>query len=40
MLNSNVFDSCIIHISYIGCAKVKKSNSGAKMFNILISGTP
>jgi len=28
--NSNVFDSCIIHILYTGCAKIKKNNSGAK----------
>ena len=27
--NSNVFGSCIIHILYTGCAKIKK-NSGAK----------
>jgi len=28
--NSNVFDSCIIHILYTGCDKIKKINSGAK----------
>ena len=28
--NSNVFGSCIIHILYTGCAKIKKINSGAK----------
>jgi len=28
--NSNVFGSCIIHISYTGCAKIKKNNSGTK----------
>ena len=28
--NSNVFGSCIIHILYTGCAKIKKNNSGAK----------
>jgi len=28
--NSNIFDSCIIHILYTGCAKIKKNNSGAK----------
>jgi len=28
--NSNVFDSCVIHILYTGCAKTKKNNSGAK----------
>jgi hypothetical protein len=27
--NSNVFGSCIIHILYTGCAKIKK-NSGAE----------
>jgi len=30
--NSNLFGSCIIHILYTGCAKIKKKNkSGAKM---------
>ena len=29
--NSNVFGSCIIHVLYAGCAKIKKrNNSGAK----------
>jgi len=28
--NSNVFGSCIIHILYTVCAKIKKNNSGAK----------
>jgi len=28
--NSNLFGSCIIHILYAGCAKIKKINSGAK----------
>ena len=28
--NSNVFGSCITHILYTGCAKIKKNNSGAK----------
>ena len=28
--NANLFGSCIIHILYIGCAKIKKNNSGAK----------
>ena len=28
--NPNLFGSCIIHTLYTGCAKVKKSNSGAK----------
>jgi len=34
--NSNVFGSCIIHILYTGCAKIKKNNSGSKRLNILI----
>ena len=30
--NSNIFDSCIIHILYTGCAKFKiNNNSGAKI---------
>ena len=32
--NSTVFGSCIIHILYTGCAKIKKNNSGAKRLNI------
>jgi len=28
--NSNVFGSCIIHILYTGCAKIKKNNSSVK----------
>jgi len=28
--DSKVFGSCIIHILYTGCAKIKKNNSGAK----------
>ena len=28
--DANLFDSCIIHISYTECAKIKKNNSGAK----------
>jgi len=28
--NSNVFGSCIIHILYTECAKIKRNNSGAK----------
>ena len=32
--NSNVFGSCIIHILYTGCAKIKKNNSGAKRLRI------
>ena len=27
------FGSCIIHILYTGCAKIKKNNSGAKRLN-------
>jgi len=30
--NSNVFASCISHILYTGCAKIKKNNSRAKRF--------
>ena len=36
--DSNVFGSCIIHILYTGCAKIKKNNSGAKM--LIRSWTP
>jgi len=28
--NANLFGSCVIHILYTGCAKIKKNNSGAK----------
>ena len=28
--NSNIFGSCIIHILYTECAKIKTNNSGAK----------
>ena len=28
--NAKLFGSCIIHILYTGCAKIKKNNSGAK----------
>jgi len=31
--NSNLFGSCIIHILYTGCAKIKKNNSGSKRLN-------
>jgi len=31
--NANVFGFCIIHILYIGCAKIKKNNSSAKGLN-------
>jgi hypothetical protein len=30
--NSNLFGSCIIHISYTGCANIKRNNSGIKYF--------
>ena len=33
--NSNVFGSCVIHILYKGCAKIKKNNYGAKRLNVL-----
>jgi len=32
--NANLFGSCIIHILYTGCAKIKKNNSGAKGLTI------
>jgi len=32
--NSNVFGSCVNHILYTGCAKIKKNNSGAKRLKI------
>ena len=28
--NANLFGSCIIHILYTECAKIKEKNSGAK----------
>ena len=28
--NANLFGSCIIHILYTECAKIKKNNSGVK----------
>ena len=28
--NANLFGSCIIHILYTGCTKIKKNNSGAE----------
>ena len=31
--NANSFGSRIIHILYIGCAKIEKNNSGAKGLN-------
>ena len=33
--NANLFVSCIIHILYTGCAKIKKNNSGAKRLKVL-----
>jgi len=32
--NSKVFGSCVIHILYTRCAKIKKNNSGAKMLTV------
>jgi len=32
--NSNIFGSCIIHILYTGCAKIKKYNSDAKRLTV------
>ena len=34
--NSNVFGSCIIHILYTGCAKIKKNNSGARRVSYVL----
>ena len=34
--NSNVFGSCIIHILYTECAKIKKNNSGTKRLRICL----
>ena len=36
--NSNIFGSCIIHILYTGCAKIKK-NSGAKRLRWMSTGS-
>ena len=33
--NADLFGSCIIHILYTGCAKIKKNNSGAKGLNAI-----
>ena len=39
--NANLFDACIVHILYTGCAEIKKNNSGAKgLINILITHFP
>ena len=32
--NSNLFGSCIVHILYTRCAKIKKNNSGAKRLSL------
>ena len=38
--NSNLFGSCIIHILYTWCAKIKKkNNSGAKGLMRILSGS-
>ena len=37
--NSNLFGSCIIHILYTECAKIKKNNSGAKSLRALYRQT-
>jgi hypothetical protein len=37
--NSNVFGSCIIHILYTGCAKIKKNNPGAKRLMCILVDT-
>ena len=34
--NSNLFGSCIIHILYTECAKIKKNNSGAKRLTCVV----
>jgi len=38
--NSNVFGSCIIHILYTECAKIKNNNSGAKRLNKAVCASP
>ena len=35
--NSNVFGSCIIHILYTACVKIKKNNPGAKRLKTELS---
>ena len=37
--NYNIFGSCIIHILYKGCAKIKKNNSGTKRLKYTITHT-
>jgi len=34
--NPNLFGSCLIHILYTGCAKIKKNNSGAKRLIVTV----
>ena len=36
--NADLFGSCIIHILYTGCAKIKENNSEAKGLNTLVTG--
>ena len=33
--NATFFGSCVIHILYTGCAKIKKENSGAKGLKLI-----
>jgi len=37
--NSKVFVSSISHISYTGCAKIKKNHSGAKRLKVEVVAT-
>ena len=37
--NANLFGSCIIHILYTVCAKIKKKNSGAKGLSLNLIST-
>ena len=38
--NANVFGSCIIHILYTGCAKIKKKFQYQKLINTLTHNDP
>jgi len=38
--NANFFGSCIIHILYTACAKIKKNNSGAIGLNLNSTNQP
>ena len=38
--NANLFGTCIIHILYTGCAKIKKNNSGAKGLSFKTASDP